>query len=96
MARSARSRPPRLTQDAAVQPVIAAIRAERSILTGETSVCGTKDEFVAFAQEVTFVRFADLHLGLQTQNGFNLDSYGLSVQCSMWSSLKPIGKAAPR
>jgi hypothetical protein len=40
MTRTAQTGPPRPTQDAAVQPVIAAIRAERSILTAETSVCG--------------------------------------------------------
>ena len=37
---TAQSRPPRPTQDAVVQPVIAANRAVRSILAGETSVSG--------------------------------------------------------
>jgi hypothetical protein len=54
---SALSRPPRLTQDAAVQPVIAAIRAERSILTALSSVCGTKQAFAAVSTKVRFYNY---------------------------------------
>ena len=46
-AHAAQSRRPRPIQDAAVQPVMAAIRAERSILIGETFVCGQSGHAIA-------------------------------------------------
>jgi len=45
--RTAQSRRPRPTQDAAEQPVIVAIRAERSILIGETLVSGQSGHAIA-------------------------------------------------
>ena len=40
--------------------------ADLRLCLGQGAHRGTECEFAAFAQETAFVRFADLHLGLQT------------------------------